>query len=114
MRPSFAKMTIERLRFPTIDDQGTMVPDLDEPPVVVQIQRCWLEPLQSQEAEAGGTASFTGFRGTAPWGADLLSSDHVRYLGIEYEVDGEVMPVQSPTGALNELIFTLKRWKHAE
>lgn len=114
MRPSFAKMTIERVRYPMVDDQGTEVPDLDGTPVVVAIQRCWMEPLTSAEAEAGGTATFTGFKGTAPWGTDLLSSDHVRYLGIEYEVDGDVMPVQSPSGALNEVIFTLKRWKHAQ
>jgi hypothetical protein len=113
VRASFARITIERVRYPMVDDQGTLVPDTDQPPTVVPITRCWLEPLASQEAEEGGTATFTGFKGTAPWGTDLLPTDRVRHFGVEYEVDGDVMPVQSPTGALNEVIFTLKRWKHA-
>ena len=111
---SFARETIERLRYPLIDDQGTMVPDYSAAPAVLHIPRCWLVPITSTDNEDGRLAVFTGFDCVGPWGADIVFTDHVRYFGIEYEVAGDVMPVRSPTGALNETKFALRRWHHVD
>lgn len=114
MTVSFAREEITRLRYPTVDDQGTNVPNLEDTPVEVAIFNCWLVPITSTENEDGRLAVFTGFDVVAPWGTDLVFTDHVRYLGVEYEMAGDVMPVKSPTGALNEVKFSLRRWQHAE
>ena len=111
MTASFAREVITRLRYPILDDHGTAVPDYDAVPAELDIRRCWLEPVVSQEVNDGRLAVSTGWNVAAPKDADLVSTDHVRYGGVEYEVVGDPQRVPSPTGALDAVRLTLQRWE---
>jgi hypothetical protein len=111
VRPSFARLTITRLRFPTRDDRGVLVPDYDAEPDRLDIRRCWLEPTTSTEQNDGRLAVATGYTVDAPYQCDVLASDLVEYEGIRYEVTGDPQHVPSPTGALNATRLTLQRWE---
>lgn len=114
MRVSFARETIVRLRYPLIDDQGTQVADYSAEPEELPIKRCWLEPLEATAVVEDRLAVSTGFKGTAPKGTELDALiDLVRYRGLVYELAGDAVPVTSPTGALDEVTYTLRRWRHA-
>lgn len=112
---SFARVTITRKRYPVVDDMGTQVADFSgNPATTTTIPGCWLEPIESVVEKDGRVAVLTGFTGTAPEGTDLDSfRDHIVHAGIEYELAGDAMPVKSPTGALNEVKFSIRRWRHA-
>lgn len=117
MRPSFAKETIERLRYPLATEYNTQVRDYTGTPDVLVIGKpnpgegCWLEPLTSLEQNGDRTAVFTGYNVDAPADADIVYDDHVLYLGVEYEVDGDPLRQKSPTGALDSTRFVLHRWR---
>lgn len=111
MLSSFARETITRLRFPTITDQGTTVPDYSATPAETDIDGCWLEPIQSIEDDDGRLAVQTSFVVAAPAGADVTAKDRARYQGVVYEVVGDAMPIKSPTGALDSSKLFLRRWE---
>lgn len=108
--PSFARETITRLRYPTRDDFGTVMPDYTGTPVEADISGCWLEPIRSVENLDGRLAVQTGWTVAAPPGIDIVSADHVRYRGDEYEVVGDSVPIPSPSGALDATQLILRRW----
>lgn len=111
MIASFARETITRLRYPTRSDHGVQVPDYRAVPVEFTVNRCWLEPVQSQESNDGRLAVSTGWTVAAPKNTDVVSTDHVRYQGVEYEVLGDPQRVPSPTGALDAVRMILQRWE---
>lgn len=111
MRPSFARLTVTRLRYPTRDDYGTRVPDFSAKPDRLPIDRCWYEPTSSTEDADGRTAVLTGYTIDAPKGADIIATDHVLVDGIEYDVDGDPLRVPSPTGALDSVRVVVTRWE---
>jgi hypothetical protein len=111
MLSSFARETITRLRYPTVNDQGTTVPDYTANPDEADIAGCWLEPTQSIENDDGRLAVQTGFTVAAPPAADITAKDRARYLDTIYEVIGDPMPIKSPTGALDSTKLFLRRWE---
>lgn len=111
MRPSFATLTVVRLRYPVRQDQGVDVPDYGGTPAEAIIRQCWYEPTSSQEVLDGRLAVRTGYLVDAPPGIDVVETDHLRIEGTEYEVDGRPEPVRSPTGVLNSTRITTKRWE---
>lgn len=113
-RASFAKVTLTKRRYPLVSDMGTSVVDLAGSPTESTIANCWLEPTESTIVTEDRVAVLTGWKVTAPEGTQLdATRDRVVYAGVEYELAGDAMPVPSPTGALNEVMFTLRRWRHA-
>lgn len=113
-RVSFARVTMGRKRYPAVDDMGTAVANFDGVPTLTAIPNCWAEPIESVVDNDGRVAVLTGFTCTAPEGTDLDSfRDHIMHAGLEYELAGDAMPVVSPTGALNEVKFSIRRWRHA-
>lgn len=114
MTVSYANATITRLRYPLINDQGTLVANFDAVPAELPIERCLLEPFESVVEVDGRVVSLTGLKGTAPTGTDLDGlRDRIRYLGVVYELAGDSQPSPSPTGALDEVVYTLRRWRYA-
>ena len=111
MRPSFARLTIVRLRYPTIDDHGADRPDVSAEAERLDVTRCWLEPTQSTEDADGRLAVSTGYTVDAPALADITAMDHVEYAGVEYDVVGEPQRIPSPTGALDSVRLTIQRWE---
>jgi hypothetical protein len=111
MRPWQAKETITRLRYPTREDAGVLVPDLDAAPDELPIRRCWLEPTQSDEQSDGRLAVSTGYLVDAPANADITEADQVRYRDVVYDVVGDPLDVPSPTGALNSVRLMIQRWE---
>lgn len=112
---SFNRMSIIRKRYPLVDDMGTSVANYGGTPDTSTIEQCWLEPIESVESQDGRLAVLTGFTGTAPAGTVLDAlTDLITYNGVVYELAGDAMPVESPTGALDEVKFSLRRWRHAQ
>jgi hypothetical protein len=109
--PSFARETITRLRYPSADDMGTDMPDFTAEPEALDITGCWAEPIRSIENLNGRMAVQTGWTVAAPPGVDIVSTDHVRYRGDEYEVVGDAIAVPSPSGALDATSLILRRWE---
>lgn len=109
---SFANLSLVRVRYPTIDDHGTSVPDYDAEPAETTLTGFWVEPIESQEDNDGRLAVLSGYSVVGPYDVDLKSTDRVSFAGEVYELAGDVMRVPSPTGALNASKFSLRRWKH--
>lgn len=111
MPASFARETLVRLRYPSSVDHGASVVDWTATPAESPIPGCWLEPITSTEDNVHRAGALSGYTVSTPYGIDLTGDDHIRYEGAEYEVDGDVMRVKSPTGALNHTMFAIKRWR---
>jgi hypothetical protein len=111
VRPSFARLTITRLRYPLRMDRGVAVIDYAAVPLERDIARCWYEPTSSAEDLDARTAVLTGYTIDAPAGADIFATDHVRIDGVEHEVVGQPLRLPSPTGALDSTRVTTKRWE---
>jgi hypothetical protein len=116
-RPTFAKETIIRLRYPSRIEYGTQVVDYTGTPDRKVIGKpepglgCWLEPLVSIEENSGRTAVYTGYNCDAPFDADVKYDDHVIYEGVEYEVVGDPLRQKSPTGAISSTKIVLHVWR---
>lgn len=111
IRPSFARLTITRLRYPTKTVHGTTEVDYYATPAEYPIDGCWLDPTQSIENNDSRTAVLTGYTVDAPAGIDLTSADRVRYGADTFEVDGSPVQIPSPSGALSSTRVILKFWK---
>lgn len=112
MRSSFATLTIERLRYPVITDQGASVADWSAEPVATPIHLCWYEPTTSDVIRDGRVAVRTGYTVDAPPATVIdIRRDHVRIAGVEYELDGAPMQVPSPTGVLDSTRFVCLLWE---
>lgn len=110
MPSSFATETITRNRYPLIDDLGSDIVDDSAEPVPLQIEGCWLEPLQEGIGEDGQTLVVTAWKVAAPPHIDLLARDTVSYRGVEYKVVQDPQQVLSPSGVLAQTVFTIRRW----
>jgi hypothetical protein len=113
VRPSFARITVTRLRYPVIDDHGTEVRDYAVSPAAVDIPGWWVEPVESTENNDGQLAVTSGYTAVGPFTADITADDHVIVFGVKHQVIGDVLRVPSPTGALSETKATFRRWQHA-
>lgn len=113
MPSSFARETITRKRYPTIDDLGTPVVDYSANPTSIDITGCWLEPVESTVSDAGQVLTVDAWRGAAPVTADLVDRDMVTYQGVDYKVIGDPQRVPSPSGRLSQLLFLIRRWDRA-
>lgn len=112
MRSSFARLTIERLRYPMRDDQGVQVADWTATPVASPIPGCWYEPTTTSVIRDGRVADRSGYTVDAPAGTVIdLRRDHIRIAGVEYELDGAPMQVPSPTGMLASTRFVCLFWE---
>ncbi|WP_148061458.1 hypothetical protein [Frigoribacterium sp. PhB160] len=99
------------MRYPKRVDRGTEVTDYTAVPDELDIKRCWYEPTSSVEDTDARSAVLTGYTVDAPSGADIVASDHVRIAGVEHEVDGQPLDIPSPTGVLDSVRLTTKRWE---
>jgi hypothetical protein len=111
MPVSFQTRSLTRLRYPTTTDGGTTVPNYSGSPASLTIAGWWIEPTTSIENKDARLAVQTGYTAVGPIDADILSTDHVSVYGVEYEVDGDVMRVPSPTGRLDSCRLSLIRWE---
>lgn len=110
---SFARATIERLRPVLIPDgHGNTVPDWSQPPDVLPIGGCSVQPAGATEENLQSRDTilreWTVF---APRFADVTATDRVRWDGIDYEVTGVPAAWDSPTGALSHIQFTIQQWE---
>lgn len=108
---SFFNRTITRIRPGTITERGTDYPnweDADE----LDIPNCcvaWKNTSLSQEGRVLGLIDTRVLY--APLDADIKEGDRIRYKGKVYEIDGDPMDWESPTGALDHYEIDLKRYE---
>ncbi len=112
MPASFARTTLTRLRATsTIDDRGVTRPDWDStPPDELELPRCIVVQRQTPEVLYDGRQGLiTTYDVAALKGADVLPVDRIRWIGGDFEVDGEVLHTESPSGRLDEAKFAITR-----
>ena len=111
MMVSFATKTVTRIRPGTITERGTTYPDwdntddLDIPNCVVT----WNSTTLNQEGRILGISDNQVLY--APLTADIKAGDRIRYGTNVYEIEGDPMDWNSPTGALDHYVINLKRYE---
>lgn len=109
--PSFVRQSIGRLRGVETTDHGNTQWGYPTHDQAVTINGVVVDPVQTREDNINRTATITQYKVQAPPSADLRSTDHFVYRGKEYYVVGEIQYQSSPTGALDQQVFTLELWE---
>jgi hypothetical protein len=109
--PSFVRQSIGRLRGTTTTDHGNTIFEYPPHDQAVTINGVVVDPVQTREDNINRTATITQYRVMAPPTADVRDDDHFLYRGKEYQVVGEIQFQPSPTGALDQQVFTLEIWE---
>lgn len=110
MFPSFASQTLERLPATETTDHGNTVRTYPEPGQGQTLRGCVVNPVQSFEDNQGRTATITQYSVQVPPKYTVDDNDHLVYRGKTYQILGEVQFQPSPTGGLDQLVFTMERW----
>lgn len=111
MMVSFATKTVVRIRPGTIMERGTPYPDWENA-TEVSIPNCvvtWNGTALNQEGRILGINDNRVLY--APLTADIKEGDRIRYGSKTYEIDGDPMDWNSPTGALDHYVINLKRYE---
>jgi hypothetical protein len=108
MFPSFAAQTLERLPATATTDHGNTV--WTYPETGDMLTGCVVDPVQSREDNINRTATITQYSVQVPPKYTVDDNDHFRYRGKVYQIIGEVQFQPSPTGMLDQLVFTMERW----
>lgn len=92
MKPRW-RGSITRIRAALVTDEyGTPTAERDWASATeTAINGCSVQPVPGKEYALGREAIVTRWRLFAPGGTDLLATDRVRYGGLIYEVDGDVV-----------------------
>lgn len=108
---SFATQPLIRVRAPLADDgQHNFLPNWAA--AAEETLTGWtVQPGVTDELVAGRDATLIQWTAIGPGGADVLSTDRIKHQGVTYEVDGEPARWPSPTGALDNTLLLLKKWK---
>ena len=108
---SFFNKTVTRIRPGSITERGITYPDWDNTSEL-QIDNCvvtWQGTTLSQDGRIMGISDTKMLY--APLDADFKAGDRIRYGTKTYEIDGDPMDWESPTGALNHFEIPLKRYE---
>lgn len=108
---SFFNKTVTRIRPGSITERGITYPDWDNTSEL-QIDNCvvtWQGTTLSQDGRVMGISDTKILY--APLDADIKEGDRIRYGTKTYEIDGNPMDWESPTGTLNHFEIPLKRYE---
>lgn len=108
MFPSFAAQTIELLPATETTDHGNTVRTYPETGTI--LKGCVVNPVQTFEDNQNRTATVTQYAVQVPPKYTVGDDDHIKYRGKIYQILGEVQYQPSPTGAMDQLVFTMERW----
>ncbi|AYN57660.1 head-to-tail stopper [Arthrobacter phage Kepler] len=113
MLPSFATQQITVVRPAWVTDgRGVRKPDYGDAAARTVVPGCSVQPGASPElVQPGRTTATIRFTVLAPPSVVVESADGVEYRGRLYAVDGEPLPWESPTGALDHVGLFLIDWK---
>jgi hypothetical protein len=95
----------------TVDRYGDTVLDWDNP-TETEVEHCKVNPAAGQDDpgrlddRAGLTKRWVM---SAPRHVDIRSTDRIRWSGIDFEIEGEVLPWDSPYGGASHLLIQLVR-----
>lgn len=97
---SFHRDTVTRLRATAGTNRyGDVVTDWATPDQR-DITGCRVTPALGTEMVVDRDQVIRRWVLSAPYGADVLATDRIRWQGNDYEIDGEVRRWPSPTGAM--------------
>lgn len=114
--PSFCNAVVEVKRPGTKYVRGTPVPDWTKA-TVRTVRGCSLQPTATSSFRESRVNNVEcDARLYAPPGSDIRAGDHVAmtargYRGVVFEVDGEPMAYESPSGAVSHLLVLLRRYR---
>lgn len=109
--PSFATDTVTRLRGnATTDEYGNDAIDWSAP-AEVDVAPSLVQPAATSELDGDREAITTRWTWRMPAGADVIGTDRARWRGEVYQIDGDVQPWDSPTGALDHKVCSLSKVK---
>lgn len=110
MFPSFATQTLELLSATEESDHGNVTRTYPEPGAGTTLRGCVVNPVQSFEDNQNRTATITQYSVQVPPKYTVNDNDHLVYRGKTYQILGEVQFQASPTGGMDQLVFTMERW----
>lgn len=106
---SFMNDSITRLRSDLIEDsRHNLVPG---PVTEQEIKGCSVQPGASGEVTTMRDTTKIVWTVFAPYTAEIVSTDRIKYGDRIYEIDGEPERWKSPTGALSHVRVFLVRWE---
>lgn len=105
MAKKIGERTIRVIRAPKVD---RLKGDAAGPPSEHDIEGCAVVPRSSME-EGKGWVTVDGWMVAAPYGADVLSTDKVRYDGVVWEVDGTPGDYETKKARGKATLIYLKR-----
>lgn len=104
------EITITVVRPSSQNDHGTQVDDWSDT-TTHTVAGCDVQSGTSQEVITNRDAVLYAWFLFAPYEADILPTDHIRYLGKDYQIDGAPAPKKSTTGRLDYLWMPLQLWE---
>jgi len=106
---SFKNQTVTVIRPAYIAERGNQVPDWTGA-TEHAVSGCRVQPAPgAEEQSTTRDAIVARWVLFAPAGADIESRDRIRHSGVVYDIDGDLRPWSSPTGALAHLEADLRR-----
>ena len=108
---SFANQTVVRLRPRVKTERGSDIPDWSNPQELT-IEHCTVQPAATSMSMDGRVLAISEDQ-TAylPADADVQAGDSIRYQGQTYTIEGEPRRWPSPSGGLDHIQLTLRRWQ---
>lgn len=108
--PSWAKVTVTRLRAGTIDRRGSTEQDWSHPSEL-DIPGCSVQPASTSLSQDGRVLAISeGETLYMPPGSDVKAGDRIRWDGNVYTITGKPRAWTSPTGLVSNLQAPLERW----
>ena len=102
--------SITRLRPGTTVSRGSAIYDWSKADTLI-ISGCDLQPGATARDMDGRVLNYSdGYTAYLPAGADVQAGDRIIYNGNTYEINGDIRPWNSPTGAVAHIQLNLTRW----
>ena len=111
MLPSWAKVTVTRVRQSIKLVRGSEIPDWSNP-FLLDIEGCSMQPSSTMLSQDGRVQGVTdGYTCYLPPGSDVKAGDRIRFAGEDYTIIGKPRIWESPTGLVSSVQLELERWR---
>lgn len=110
MLPSFCRDTITVTRAGTKSSRGVSIRDWDNA-TSHTITGCSVQPKDTSgtyDSREGTTVRATAY---LPPNADIQAGDKIEWNSLTFSIDGQPLPINSPTGRLLHVVADLVDWE---
>lgn len=108
--PSFCRDVVTILRASEKNSRGVIIRDWDNP-TSHTISGCSVQPQDTSTSYDSREGVTVRAKAYLPPNADIQAGDHVEWNGHVFAIDGEPLPINSPTGRLLHVKAQLIDWE---